>query len=345
MATPNPAKRDEAPAPNPPRHDAHALDAYCAQVVSLSALRHFVHVNGGGQKAVAWLAGRQLSVVRTPQLHAAGLDRGAIGHRLKDGSLHRRHRGVYLVGSPIAPPGAIELAALFACGDGALISHRSAAVLWGLLPRRPGPVDVTVVAGNRRQRAGINVYRVEQLDRRDRGATHGIAVTAPARTLADFAADAEDDELEAALSESRALKLIKERDVVAALDRAGNRRGVARLRRLLRLENDSGYTQSRAERVMRRLLRGAGLPQPLCNRWVHGCRVDFVWLEQRLVVQVDGFQFHGHRGAFERDRKTDQILIAAGYTVIRFTWLQLKHEPLRVAAVIAAALTVGRTPG
>lgn len=70
-----------------------------------------------------------------------------------------------------------------------------------------------------------------------------------------------------------------------------------------------------------------------------------MWLEYKLVVEVDGYQFHGHRSAFERDRKKDQILIAAGYRVIRFTWLQLKHEPLRVAAVIAAALTVGRTPG
>jgi very-short-patch-repair endonuclease len=73
--------------------------------------------------------------------------------------------------------------------------------------------------------------------------------------------------------------------------------------------------------------------------------VDFVWPEHKLVVEVDGYQFHGHRSAFERDRKKDQILIAAGYRVIRITWLQLKHEPLRVAAVIAAALTVGRTPG
>jgi very-short-patch-repair endonuclease len=73
--------------------------------------------------------------------------------------------------------------------------------------------------------------------------------------------------------------------------------------------------------------------------------VDFVWLEQKLVVQVDGYQFHGHRSAFERDRKKDQILIAAGYRVIRITWLQLQHEPLRVAAVIAAALTVGRADG
>lgn len=294
---------------------------------------------------MAWLAGRQLSVVRTRQLYDAGLDRGAIAHRLASGSLHRRHRGVYLVGSPILPPGAAELAALFACGDEALISHRSAVALWDCLPWRAGPVDVTVVAMNRRQRAGINLYRVEQLDRRDRRLRHGIAVTAPARSLIDFAADAEDDELEAALSEARALRLIRDGELEAALERAGNRRGVARMRRLRGREDDHGYTRSRAERLMRKLAREAGLPQPLCNARLHGYRVDFVWLEQRLIIEVDGYQFHGHRSAFERDRRKDQVLTAAGYRVVHVTWLQLLHEPVRVAAVLASALTVGRAPG
>jgi very-short-patch-repair endonuclease len=304
-----------------------------------------VHANGGGQRAVAWLAERQLSVVRTPQLHVAGLDRGAIAHRLQHGWLHRRYRGVFLVGSPIAPPGGAELAALFACGESALLSHRSAAVLWGLVPSRRGPIDVTVVARNRRHRDGIIVHRVVELDPRDERVRHGLAVTAPARTLSDFAAEAEDDELEAALSEARALRLVKDPEIVAALDRAGTRAGVARMRRLLKLEDDSGYTQSKAERLMRRLSRAAGIPQPLCNRRIHGQRVDFLWPEHKVVVQVDGFQFHGHRSAFERDRKKDQVLIAAGYRVVRITWLQLVNEPLRVAAVIAAALAGSRALG
>jgi very-short-patch-repair endonuclease len=96
---------------------------------------------------------------------------------------------------------------------------------------------------------------------------------------------------------------------------------------------------------MRRLLRAAALPQPICNARLHGQRPDFLWPEQRLVVQVDGYQFHGHRSAFERDRRNDQVLIAAGYRVVRVTWMQLQHEPLRVAAAIAAALTAGRAPG
>jgi very-short-patch-repair endonuclease len=293
----------------------------------------------------AELADTQQGNVTRGGLLEAGLSRHVIQRRANAGELHRVHRGVYLAGHRVLAPRALETVALLAYGDRALISHRSAAYLWSIVSERAEDVDVTLVGANRRPRKGIRLHFATHIDARDVRAMDNLMLTAPARTLVDFAADAEDDELEAALSEARALRLIKGGDVDAALDRAGNRRGVARMRRLLRVENDSGYTQSKAERVMRRLMRGAGLPQPLCNRWILGQRVDFVWPQHKLVVQVDGYQFHGHRSAFERDRKKDQILIAAGYRVIRITWLQLKHEPLRVAAVIAAALTVGRTPG
>jgi very-short-patch-repair endonuclease len=291
------------------------------------------------------LGSQQEGSVKRAQLLKAGVGPNAVKRRAKNGYLHRVHRGVYIVGHLALAPHAEEFAALLACGERSLISHRSAAHLWSMLPARPDEVDVTLVGRRCRPKQGVHLHLVARIDKEDVRPMDNLLLTAPARTLADFAADAEDDELEAALSQGRALKLIKNRDVEAALGRAGNRRGVARLRRLLRLEGDSGYTQSRAEREMRRLMRGAGLPQPLCNRWIHGYRVDFVWPEHKLVVEVDGYQFHGHRSAFERDRKKDQILIAAGYRVIRITWLQLQHEPLRVAAVIAAALTVGRTRG
>jgi very-short-patch-repair endonuclease len=324
--------------------DKRRLGAYVANIVTERDLFHFVRTHGGGQKAVAWLAQRQLSVATFRQLDDAGLGRKGIERRAANGSLHRRFRGVYLIGSPVPLPGAAELAAVLACGSGSLISHRSAAVLWGLCDPM-GPVHVTVVREHRRSREAIRVTQVAKLDPRDCSMVRGIPVTAPARTVIDFAAEAEDDELEAAISEARALKLIADGDLEAAIERAGPRRGVPRLRRLLRAENDNGYTRSKAERLMRRLARQAGLPQPLCNRPLHGYNVDFLWPVQRLVVEVDGYQFHGHRSAFERDRKKDQVLVAAGYRVIRVTWQQLQHEPIRVAAAIAAALAAGRTHG
>jgi hypothetical protein len=236
-----------------------------------------------------------------------------IVRRASSGLLHRMYRLVYLVGHPAPLPGARELGAVLACGDRTFISHRSAAELWGLVPAQGAPVEVTVVGRSCRSREDIRVHWTDALDAIDRGAVGGIPATSPVRAVIDFAADAEADELEVALSEARALRLIKDGELEAALDRAGNRAGVARMRRLLRSEGDHGYTRSKAERLMRE----AGLSQPLCNRRLHGYRVDFLWPEQRLVVEVDGYQFHGHRSAFE-------------------------HEPIRVGAVIAAALAPSR---
>jgi very-short-patch-repair endonuclease len=110
------------------------------------------------------------------------------------------------------------------------------------------------------------------------------------------------------------------------------------MRAFLAPETEKGFTRKEAERRMRKLITAAGLPQPRCNHNLLGKEVDFCWPEHGLVVEIDGHQFHGHRSAFERDRKKDQLLAAAGYTVIRVTWRQLIHEPLRVAAVVSAAL-------
>jgi len=311
-----------------------------AKIVTRAELFHFVQEHGGGQRVLAWLAGRQLSVVTFDQLRVAGLGRHAIARRLADGSLHRRHRGVYVVGSPIPLPGATQLAALFACGAGSLVSHRSAAALWGLA-HDGDEVQVTVVGRHRRSRAGIDVTQVGSLDQRDRRSRNGILVTAPARTLIDLAGVVDDDaDLERAVSEARALRLIRDGEIEAALERARNRAGATRMRRFLSAETESGFTRLEAERRMWRLARDSGLPQPLCNARVNGVEVDFVWPEQRLIVEVDGYQFHGHRRAFERDRRRDQALIAAGYRVMRVTWRQLRWEPLRVAVAIAGALAV-----
>ena len=335
---------DKAHGGRPPLPHEQSPAAYVANVVGSAELFHFVQAHGRGQKVVAWLAAQQLSVVTFGQLQAAGLSRGVIVNRLADGSLHRRHRGVYLVGSPVPLPGAKELAALLACGGDAVISHRSAAALWGIAAAE-NQVHVTVVGRHCRSRSGIEVIQVKQLDRRDRRVRNGIAVTAPARTMIDFAADADDDELERAVSEARALQLVHDGEIDAALARAGNRRGVARMRAFLRRETESGYTRSGAERMMRRLLRAGRLPPALCNAPVAGYRADFLWPDQRLIVEVDSFQFHGHRRAFERDRRKDQVLLAAGYRVLRVTWLQLRDEPIAVAVAIAAALTASRAAG
>lgn len=208
-----------------------------------------------------------------------------------------------------------------------------------MIENRPDNVDVTLVGRRVRPKARVRLHLLSQLDRR-RDVRHieKLPLTAPARTLIDLATTATDVELSRAVSEARALRLIRNGELEAALGRAGARAGVARMRAYLAQETEKGFTRKEAERRMQRLTTDAGLPQPRCNHKLLGKEVDFYWPENGVVVEVDGYQFHGHRSAFERDRKKDQLLTAAGYTVIRVTWRQLLHEPLRVAAVISAAL-------
>src|SRR5690242_5451951 len=132
MARSQRAEPAKPPAPPPLSQHKHGGNAYVAQVVSLEEVWRVVQGGAGPDASVAWVADRQLGLITTPQLHVAGVRRGSVEWRLATGSLHRRHRGVYLVGHPIPVPGAVELAAVLACGERTLVSHRSAAGLWGL---------------------------------------------------------------------------------------------------------------------------------------------------------------------------------------------------------------------
>ena len=165
-----------------------------------------------------------------------------------------------------------------------------------------------------------------------------VRLTSPARTLIDFAADASYFGLERAVAEARVQKLLRDGELEGALARAGRRRGTAKMRAYLRSEQGPAMTRSEAEREVRRLTRAARLPQPKANARVAGYEVDFLWPEQRVILEVDGYRYHGHRRAFERDRRKDMALVDAGYLVIRITWRQLTEEPFAVIAHIARAL-------
>lgn len=287
---------------------------------------------------MAWVAGQQLALITSQQLHSAGVGPDAIRVRAARGRLHRMHRGVYLVGHPIPLPGAREFAALLACGQDAVVSHRSAAGLWEIASARDREVEVTVARRNCRGRDGIRVHRVAELDHQDRRTKRGIAVTSPARTLLDYAATASEDELERAVAQAYALGLVREPQIKAALARGPHRRGSGRLRAAIQDGHRPAHTRSELERRMLRLLRAARLALPSANLPLAGFEVDFLWPAQRLVVEVDGYRFHGHRAAFERDRRKDLALAGAGYRVIRITWRQLVDEPFAVVATIARIL-------
>lgn len=337
MAATDGAKRRKPPAPPPHLQHKRLGGAYVADLVSLDELLRFVHSHGVGGAAVEWVASRQLALISVAQLHVAGVGRGGVRRRRENRTLHPVYRGVYLVGHPIPPPGALELGAVLACGERTLVSHRSAAALLGLAKAPVDGVDVTVIARGCRSRPGLHVHQVANLDPRDRGQRHGIPVTAPARTLIDYAATAGAGETERAIAEAFALRLVTEAQVRGALDRAPHRAGVALVRTILGQPGGPRRTRSGGERKMLALIRSAGLPAPLTNHPVAGFSADFFWPDVGLIVELDGGDFHRPRPAFERDHRRDIAHKDAGYEVLRVSGQQLNDEPLYVVVVIARA--------
>jgi very-short-patch-repair endonuclease len=280
-----------------------------------------------GEAAVV-LAARQHGVVTTAQLVAVGLGRGAIAHRVRRGWLVPLFRGVYRVG-PIAAPRGREMAAILACGPSAALSHHTAAALWEIRPHT-GDVHVTVSGRQPRNKPGLHIHRSHSLDAAVRD---GLPLTTPARTLIDLAPLLRQHELDRAIEQTQILGLATRNEIAGQLD---GRRGARSLQAAL--EDEPSLTRSEAERRLLDLVREARLPRPETNAMVGGYEVDMLWGKQRLVVEVDGYAFHSGRAAFERDRRRDAALQAAGYRVIRFTWRQITRESHAVVAMLARLL-------
>jgi len=282
-------------------------------------------------RAIVSLAARQHGLVSVTQLRALGLDSRAIARRVERGWLRRRG-GVFQVG-PILGPCAREMAALLRCGERALLSHLTAAVVFALRAARPGaPVDVTLVGAGLRPRPGLRLRRVHSMPPGDVTTYDGLRITTPARTIADLSSTLPAVELGRLIEEARI------RNLATLDDLRAREHGHPALRAALAIHDDPQITRSEAERRLLELIRAAGLPAPHCNARVLGFEVDMVWPDLRMVVEVDGYAFHGTREAFERDRGRDARLIAAGYRVLRVTWRQIVEEPMRVIATIAAVL-------
>jgi very-short-patch-repair endonuclease len=307
-------------------------------VIGLGVISGLVHSGLACDLIVAWIAERQLGLITAAQLHRAGVGRGSIDWRLAHGLLHRVFRGVYLVGHSVPVAGALEFAGILAVGDGSLVSHRSAAALFGLARRPLVEVEITVVERDCRSRDGLRVHQVRQLSAKDRDRKAGIPVTSPARTIVDYAATANAAELEYAIAEAFAHTLTDERQIFAAIERVPSHAGVSSLRAILTQPGGASRTRSGGERAMLKLIRAAGLPAPRTDVMIAGFTADFCWPDQRLIVEVDGYDFRAHRAAFERDHRRDIVHKNAGYEVLRFTGRQLEEEPYLVVAAIARAL-------
>lgn len=286
-------------------------------------------------RKLAALAGRQHGVVSRSQLIELGLGRGAIDSRLRSGRLHTVHRGVYAVGHASLSLRGVWLAGVLAHGNGAVLSHLSAAGLWRLIDPLATPVDVTSKQG-RAGRRGVRLHRgIVHPEERTR--RHGIPVTSVARTLLDVAELDPRGTLRRAFEEADRRGLLSRQALDEVAHRGQGRRGLAAINRLM-AESRDGSTRSALEDTFVALCRQHRLPAPTVNARLFGFEVDALWLKQRLVAELDGFAFHRHRAAFERDRERDATLQAAGYRVVRFTHRRLKREPAAVAAQLRALL-------
>jgi hypothetical protein len=305
---------------------------------------------GADPSAELWtLSARQHGVVTRAQLLERGLGRRSIQHRIATGRLHPLGRGVYAVGRPDLSRHGHWMAAVLICGPDAVLSHLSAAALWGIRPasafatdsggplrhpRAGSAIHVTVPPHVRHRRPGVTVHR-HPLDPQDRGDKEGLPVTTVHRTLLDLAATIDRRRLEAAINEADKLDLTNPESLRAALDRYGGRRGVAVLRRVLDRQTFA-LTDSELERRFLPIAARAGLPLPETGRRLNGFRVDFYWPDLGLIVETDGLRYHRTPGQQARDRLRDQAHSAAGLTPLRFTHAQIHHERRYVQATLAA---------
>jgi very-short-patch-repair endonuclease len=281
--------------------------------------------NRGADAALARIAARQHGVVSAQQLYAAGLLPSGVSDRVRAARLHRIHRGVYAVGHPNIGNEGRWMAAVLACGERAVLSHRSAAQLWGMIrARRPSSasaygdqdsIDVTVRGdGGRAARAGIRIHRSLTLSPAHLTRRGGIPVTNPARTLEDLRRVLPGKQFAQALREAEFLRLP-----------IGNAFKPDR-------------TRTDLEGMFLSLARRHRLPQPEVNVRIDRYRVDFLWRAQRLIVEVDGWESHRTRSAFEEDRARDARLKILGYEVLRFTWRQIEHDGRAAARAVRELL-------
>jgi len=285
------------------------------------------------------LAADRLGLVDRPTLLRAGLSTRQIDRRIADGRLQLLYPGVYAVGHRCLTADGHRLAAVLAGGEGAVLSHISAAGAWDLRPARLGAFDVTIAGGGRSRRvAGIRSHRC-RLVPDDVTVLRGIPITTVARTLLDVAETEPQRDVDRALDQAVRLGLFDEREVGGVLERAFGRHGLKRLRRgLIRLRPDAGRTRSELEDRGLEVVERYGLPRPEVNEKVGDYIVDLLWRRERLVVELDSRAWHLTPDAFENDRRRDATLTVAGYEVLRFTWTQVSQEPTWVTDTIATVL-------
>lgn len=287
---------------------------------------------------ISTIAARQYGVVSRGQLISAGVSRDQIARRVHRNRLRPLQRGVYLVG-PLMVARAQPMSAVLCCGESAVVSHHSAAVLWEIVDPSAASksVDITIPAGARRHRPGVNIHRTalqpDEMMRLD-----ALPVTTAARTLFDLASRIAGRDLERLIAEALSRRVTSQAALATLMQRYEHRPAARRLSMFLDGDRQPALSRSAAEDAFLVLTGKAQLPRPEANVRVEGHEVDFYWRTERLVVEMDGFAYHGSRRSFERDRRRDAVLAAAGLRVMRVTWRQLEDEREALLVRLAQAL-------
>ncbi|MFL5822991.1 MAG: hypothetical protein ACJ764_06060 [Solirubrobacteraceae bacterium] len=280
-----------------------------------------------GDARIAELAGRQRGYVARRQLFALGENRDAIDYRVKAGRLIPQYAGVYAVGHLSKDPLDRAYGAVLACGDKAVLSHDSAAAVWGIYDRWRMPYHVTAPTGHRRK--GIVVHRAK-LHRRDRTRQLGLPVTSPARTVLDLAPGLAENALTRAVNNLRNAGYLTLGDLGELLERCRRHPGARYLRRFV--DRPHNPTKSEFEDAFRAFCDRFDLPEPLTNTKVHGFEVDAFFPVEQVIAELDSWDFHSSRDSFRSDRDRDATMLADGIPTVRITWDRLEELSEREGA-------------
>lgn len=289
------------------------------------------------EEVLARIARRQHGVVTREQLLAAGVSRDEIRWRLRKGALIRVHRGVYRVGHQAPSIEARYLAAVLACGDGAVLSGLAAGYVWGLLKGTAPPPEVTTTTERR-----IRGVRTRRARRGDITGTkcNGIPITTVPRTLVDLSSLLQSEDLARACHEAGVLHRTTPRHVEEILRSRPNTPGAKQLRKVM--HGDVHVTLSRLERRFLERLDRAGLPRPVTNKPAGSKRVDCRWPDRNLTVELDSYRFHNSRHAWELDRRREREAHARGDQLRRYTRDDVFEEPEQMLGELHALLRVAR---
>ena len=283
---------------------------------------------------IAQIAAGQFGYITRVQLLSLGLDSNAIGYRMRIGRLIKVYAGVYAVGHIPATPIARAFAAVLACGPGAVLSHSTALCVWGIHKRWREPFEVTARSSHRH--AGIRVHRSRSLGPGDVTKQLNVPVTSPARTMLDNAPDLAGRRLTRAVNDlrhARFLHLSELHDVIERFPRAPGAQLLIPF-----VLSPTNPTRSTFEDLFGPYCVRHGFPTPVMNAVVAGYEVDALFPEQRVVVELDSWEYHNDRQSFEHDRNKDVDLIAAGLVPIRMTWERFIRQGDREAARLQSIL-------